>query len=336
MSITDLRLILDYRDNYHRGDVVRGRVAVTVGKTASVSSLDVETLWRSSGEGSADGATIERISAFRGELKPGDYEFPFELTIRHHVYSYYGDLFSIRWFVRASLERRFLPAMTDLQEIVYAPGEEHARDNLRLGKSMQREGVLAPPPRALQLGLYAVGGAMAMGSVGLSWVAANPLLLGALAGVGGVMVWGRRTLPRLHDWASDQVVANATVSLDRKTCVPGEAFSASVEILLHRPLAETGHFIELVCAEVTDIDLTSRQVSNEHVVFSQRKVLALPRNTRPGQPYALTQDFTVPLGAPQTFHGKHNRIEWSLVLTLHAKRFIVWQEEAVIDVQYRG
>jgi len=332
-------LITDRRTHYQRGDTISGKVLLDVSKPTQIAGLDLETFWTSSGEGSNDKSLSPKGCLFRGEIAVGHHEFDFSFEVNEPVYSYYGELFTIRWYIRASADIRWSVNPTDQQEYIYTPVDKYAQHNITNQADFQLMPALATLPKpVIWAGLAAagVGGISFLagsGGLAMSWLTQVDKLV-LLAGVGAGTVYGASFLGNSHDKLSDVFIERTFVSLDRRTCSPGETFNAGIELAVARNCKPKLCQFELSCVEVAQQIVGTRQVTTEHITYLDTKTLPLPKTLQKNKQYDLSSSFTIPPGASQTFHAKNNRLEWRIELTIVFNRLLKWQEEGVIEVQY--
>ncbi len=331
-------VITEPQSHYFRGQTIRGKVLVDVSKPTTVSGLDLETFWTSSGEGSNDKAISPKGCLFRGEMAVGHHEFDFSFILNEPVYSYYGELFTIRWYVRASADIRWSVNPIDQQEFIYTPVNEYAQHSIANEADFQLVPALAKLPKpVVWAGMAAVGVGslswLAGSGLAISWLAqTNNLML--LAGVGAGTVYAANFLGKSHDNLSDRYIERLFVNMDRSICSPGESFIAGIELELAKTCKPKLCQFELSCVEVAQQTIGTRQITTEHITYLDTKTLRLPTTLQKNKKYNLDTSFTIPAGAAQTFHAKNNRIEWRIELCIAINRFIKWQEEGVIEVQY--
>src|SRR5690349_9071148 len=103
MSRVRLDVLLDEPDRaYAPGEMVAGRVEVTVGEDCSCRELTVGARWRTFGEANHVEGERSPILLGEGEWRAGQVlSFPFSLPVPWGPPSYEGTRFSLAWTVQA-------------------------------------------------------------------------------------------------------------------------------------------------------------------------------------------------------------------------------------------
>jgi hypothetical protein len=103
MSKCDVELLLDPRNSFRAGEVIRGSVRLSAPQLVRTKGVTVELGWRVRGRGNPGSAVVQTVTLPSGQIL-GEEALSFELKAPNGPVSHRGELLEVSWFVRAQVD----------------------------------------------------------------------------------------------------------------------------------------------------------------------------------------------------------------------------------------
>jgi hypothetical protein len=300
-------------DTYRPGDVVHGEVEVRTDRPVACERLVVRRLWRARGKGNPEEGRPTSHDLFHGEWSPGPIHcHPFEFTLPNGPATYRGHLLHVGCYIEARAE---VALAIDPRAEVELPLEAGPSEGYFFGPTgapaagSATEG--GDDDEVLKLVLGGVLSLMGLASL-LAWAAAG--LAGWPEALGAAMflsLGGTLALPVVRRKAAEWKLGSPRVRIDGAAAHPGGHVDVRVTVSPRVPVTLDGLRADLVAREEvvrgTDSDrATERREVHRTTVSPERARRAIEA----GDSFTIEERIPVPPGAPLTFAGRENRLEW--------------------------
>ncbi len=318
MGKVDVEIVFEDGERvFHGGDVVRGEVVVRARAQTRCKSLRLSLGWKTRGRGTAEVAVAYERMLFSGEWSPGEYRYAFAVQVTHGPYSYPGHYLQVSWFAGATAD---IPLARD-------PSCEEVFE-LKPSKvpvPMEHEMVLADTNNTALMvpGWTAaiVGSVVCVGSVvslllGATGIMALVALISAFAaGLGFKEVFARG------------VFADARVDIEPAVAWPDAPIDVRMSFTPKMNLDVNAVTLKLMCREVVISRGGRSSTRYEHVPYEASFELMGAKELKKGEPVHLERMVDLPVGAPTSFRGLNNTLEWIVEARVDVPNWPDWVDK---------
>lgn len=307
--------------SYVGGDVVRGEVVVRVEKETTCKSLMVEVGWSTHGRGNRASEDVFEENLFIGDWQPGEYRYPFEVTLPHGPYTYHGHYLNIDWYAEARADVPWAFDPKDEVDFEVVPSDDPlpaTHPSLDVDPTVGFD-MTATIGFAIAGGLFAVaaffsGLGYAMDEPGLYFFGFFIVVLGVFMGLMGVKAYMTKSklgevdfvLEPVETWPGGQVLA-------RLAFTPNS--TANVNAIT----------LKLTGEEVVVSGSGTNRTTHTHTFHDQDFQISGAAELRAGQPAEFEQMVLIPRNAPYSFDASDNDLRWRLVAHIDIAKWPDWK-----------
>lgn len=320
-----IEIVFDKPDrSFQPGDTVAGEVSISVAPTNRDMNLEVRTGWRTSGSGTTDrGSSVDLISEDGLKIGFGEHcAFRFSFDCPDDVLTFHGERVHIAWYVTARLKFTEGREITIDEEFLVGPGTVEPHEALAP--------MPYPPALPASLDIDTIRRILTnLPGVGL-WLTV-PVLVAIIGLVPGVIIGAALTVPLAAMWHYSEryrlfgyLLGPVEVLTTGTVVSPGDTFTASLNYKPLHGFVTNGLRSRLLGEEVAENVEGAKILTRRSSFHDESAAAPIQLDVKPGSLMSHEVAVLIPSTTAWTFETEHNRVEWSVVITLDIQYFPDW------------
>lgn len=296
---------------YRTGELVRGKLAVSVNKTVECRDLKLTGLWRTHGRGNQARGDYYNKSLFQGKLNEGErHEFEFEFQIPPTPTTYHGTLINVDHYVTARVDVPWAFDAVGEADFVVLQGDS----------PQDTEAPLATfAPSTSKIGVF-IGSSVAAVLIlaGLVFIPVFGIGLLMIAAGAVILFFTFRNVLAERKLGPVECVVAPTQQ------VPGGELGIRVSMTPRKSVSITQIKITFAGHEIAVSGSGTNKTTHRHQLHSETSVIASNLTLQPGVNHTTEYFLTCPETNAYSFALGENRVAWSIQVHLDIPRWPDW------------
>jgi len=319
-----LKITLD-KTSYTGGETLRGVLHVDVNEVCKCSALLLSNCLSAYGDGNTDQKSTEELNLFSGTWQPGQYQYPFELTMPHEAFSYKGKHININRYLQATADIPWaFDPKTECKITLQSDNSYNAKRKQSALTQYHKEmssGLSENQLFAAGIALFILAGLMFAFLVQAYWIT-------ALLGVTGLVVIYLQVQPLIAEFK----IGKVQYSLSEYVANPEDTLHCNVMLTPRTSSTINNISATLTGKEIAISGAGKNQSTHSHTFYKKQFIAQHPQQIEAGMPLNVKIKIDIPEDAIFSFKSKSNAIIWNIEAHIDIDNWPDWKESKVIRV----